>query len=207
MAQRAEPAAATAKPWFVGNLSSFPDNARKVFEGDGFSNRLVAVFDTAEDAANAVATYNAARLRPVPDLALQLNYAPFSAEQVQKLLRDLQTALSIQGLRFALGTVVDPAPVDISLRAQHDSICGAPAIAPFTDAQIKHMVERFLQWEFPYDFAPDGGIRFEPSSGDDAFDRPIGANLFTSSEAELMIRHMLVGLPSKQPISADAATT
>ena len=30
-----------------------------------------------------------------------------------------------------------------------------------TEAQIKHMVDRFLGWKLPLDFNPDGGIKFE----------------------------------------------
>ena len=30
------------------------------------------------------------------------------------------------------------------------------------EAQIKHMVERFLQWKLPEDFHPDAGVKFTP---------------------------------------------
>lgn len=60
-----------------------------------------------------------------------------------------------------------------------------------TDAQIKHMVDRFLQWKLPATFAPDCGIKFERHPNQD----PVGTNLFTAVEAEAMVRHMLEGMP------------
>lgn len=33
-----------------------------------------------------------------------------------------------------------------------------------TEAQIKHMVERFLNWRLPENFNPDAGISFEPAN-------------------------------------------
>jgi hypothetical protein len=49
------------------------------------------------------------------------------------------------------------------------------------------MVDRFLSWKLPEDFAPDGGVCFEGGG-------PIGTNLFTATQAEAMIRHLLEGL-------------
>ncbi len=69
-----------------------------------------------------------------------------------------------------------------------------------TDAQIKHMTERFLMWKLPADFYPDGGISFEKIAGEGGphpFTRqPLGTNLLTYTQAEAMVRHMLDGLPS-----------
>jgi hypothetical protein len=67
------------------------------------------------------------------------------------------------------------------------------------DAQIKHMVDRFLRWKLPKHFHPDGGISFEPIAGKDGphpFERePMGTNLFDATQAEAMVRHMVGGLP------------
>ena len=64
------------------------------------------------------------------------------------------------------------------------------------DAQIKHMVDRFLQWKVPADFSPDCGIKFEPVMlHGGGFARPVGTNLLTATQAEEMVRHMLAGLP------------
>ena len=67
------------------------------------------------------------------------------------------------------------------------------------DAQIKHMVDRFLQWELPDSFAPDGGVSFERTytsfDGSTMKREPVGTNLLTATQAEAMVRHMLEGLP------------
>ena len=64
----------------------------------------------------------------------------------------------------------------------------------FTDEQIKYMVDRFLTWELPQDFHPDGGIIFHGTHVDALGYKaqwPIGTNLFTASQAEEMVRHIL----------------
>ncbi len=55
-----------------------------------------------------------------------------------------------------------------------------------TDDQIKAMVKQFLSWQLPADFSPDGGISFTPALG-----APVGTNLFTATQADAMVRHML----------------
>lgn len=64
-----------------------------------------------------------------------------------------------------------------------------------TDADIKAMVDRFLTWKLPEDFAPDGGISFKPTFNDHLptpmRHEPSGTNLFTASQAGAMIRHLL----------------
>lgn len=68
-----------------------------------------------------------------------------------------------------------------------------------TDAQIKHMVDRFLAWKLPEKFSPDGGISFTPTyrgvGGVERPHDPVGTNLLTATQATAMIEHMLVGLP------------
>lgn len=63
-----------------------------------------------------------------------------------------------------------------------------------TEAQIKHMVDRFLMWRLPEDFSPDGGISFTRYMGEHK-NMPIGTNLFSATEADDMVRHMLEGMP------------
>lgn len=66
-----------------------------------------------------------------------------------------------------------------------------------TEDQIKHMVDRFLGWRLPKDFAPDAGISFTRPSYHPSVDAtPTGTNLFDASQADAMVRHMLDGLPS-----------
>lgn len=69
-----------------------------------------------------------------------------------------------------------------------------------TDAQIKHMVDRFLGWRLPEDFSPDAGISFEPEFNKHMpvpmKNEPIGTNLFDCTQAEAMVRHMVEGMPT-----------
>ena len=66
-----------------------------------------------------------------------------------------------------------------------------------TDDQIKRMVNRFLQWRLPENFAPDGGISFKPTFNEHTASpmrhEPVGTNLFNAVQAEAMVRHMLGG--------------
>ena len=75
------------------------------------------------------------------------------------------------------------------------------------DAQIKHMVDRFLTWRLPENFNPDGGISFEPEFNKEFMAKegkppmrhePSGTNLFDATQAEVMVRHMLDGLPAAE---------
>ena len=68
------------------------------------------------------------------------------------------------------------------------------------DADIKIMVDRFLNWKLPADFIPDAGISFRAEYNVEwnekqgrAPDRyqPTGTNLFNATQAEAMIRHLL----------------
>lgn len=70
-----------------------------------------------------------------------------------------------------------------------------------TEAQIKHMVDRFLGWKLPKHFRPDGGISFE-SMADQRYNppvlrEPVGTNLFDAMQATEMVRFMLEGLPEQ----------
>lgn len=74
-----------------------------------------------------------------------------------------------------------------------------------TDAQIRHMVDRFLGWRLPEHFSPDAGISFNPLYNEGfnaarglppARHEPTGTNLFDAAQAEAMVRHMIEGLPA-----------
>jgi hypothetical protein len=54
---------------------------------------------------------------------------------------------------------------------------------------IQTMVERFLGWTLPTDFAPDAGISFKPSEWVHAW--PTGTNLFTAEQATAMFEYVL----------------
>jgi len=62
------------------------------------------------------------------------------------------------------------------------------------DDLVREMVNRFLCWKLPKDFAPDAGISFSPTKPD-GYDQPgwwpIGTNLLHAGQAEDMVRHML----------------
>lgn len=77
---------------------------------------------------------------------------------------------------------------------------GDKAILPrFTDAQIEHMISRFLTWRIPDDFQPDNGVSFEPFGNVGTameYRRELtGTNLFGPAQTREMIEHMLDGLP------------
>lgn len=67
-----------------------------------------------------------------------------------------------------------------------------------TEDQITRMVNRFLMWELPEDFRPDGGIHFEAIGNEgtplEHRRRPVGTNLLTASQAKAMVTHMVEGL-------------
>lgn len=69
-----------------------------------------------------------------------------------------------------------------------------------TNEQIKYMVDRFLGWKLPENFAPDAGISFKAAYNEHtahpAKHNPSGTNLFDSTQAEAMVRHMVEGMPA-----------
>ena len=56
---------------------------------------------------------------------------------------------------------------------------------------IDKMVDRFLCWKLPEDFAPDCGISFSPTHGFGTPHWPIGTNLLTAEQAKQMFEHCL----------------
>jgi len=89
------------------------------------------------------------------------------------------------------------AKADAILAATPSPVEKAPNM---TDAQIKHMVGRFLGWRLPEDFSPDCGIKFDADAAKKLNPRngryePVGTNLFTATQADAMVRHMLSGMP------------
>lgn len=69
-----------------------------------------------------------------------------------------------------------------------------------TEAQIKHMVDRFLQWKLPENFSPDAGISFTPTGNTgtphEYRHNPTGTNLLDSTQADAMVRFMIEGMPA-----------
>jgi hypothetical protein len=65
-----------------------------------------------------------------------------------------------------------------------------------TDAQIKHMVDRFLGWTLPKNFSPDAGVSYVPTQHHLAQGvGPSGTNLLDATQADAMVRHMADGMP------------
>lgn len=57
---------------------------------------------------------------------------------------------------------------------------------------IEQMVNKFLAWKLPQDFAPDAGISFDKWPTDfDKLGWPTGTNIFTADQARAMIEHMM----------------
>lgn len=72
-----------------------------------------------------------------------------------------------------------------------------------TDAQVKHLVDRFLGWRLPEHFRPDGGISFKEYANEHFPEHkyrhePTGTNLLDAQQAEAMVRHMLEGMPGEE---------
>ena len=62
----------------------------------------------------------------------------------------------------------------------------------FTKSLVDSMVNRFLGWKLPMDFAPDAGISFKPTKPyEEPGWWPVGTNLFHAGQAQDMIEHML----------------
>lgn len=75
-----------------------------------------------------------------------------------------------------------------------------------SEDQIKHMVDRFLQWRLPANFNPDAGISYKrPNYLPEVDATPVGTNLFDAQQAEAMVRFMVEGLAEVSPDAPAAA--
>lgn len=63
-----------------------------------------------------------------------------------------------------------------------------------TKPLIDQMVDRFLAWELPQDFRPDGGISFDPHRLGSPRLTPIGTNLLHAGQAKAMLEHVAAPL-------------
>jgi hypothetical protein len=59
--------------------------------------------------------------------------------------------------------------------------------ATLDEEVIKQAVNRFLVWQLPRDFYPDGGVQFHPAVSQ----WPTGTNLLTAEQAKTMFEHCL----------------
>jgi hypothetical protein len=78
-----------------------------------------------------------------------------------------------------------------------------------TDAQVKHMLNRFLTWRLPENFNPDGGIIFRKirnaNTDYEARNEPVGTNLLDATQAEAMIRYLIEDMPREAIAHPQAA--
>jgi hypothetical protein len=77
---------------------------------------------------------------------------------------------------------VTPADIEANIASEH-FFTAADAIAP----AVGKMVDRFLGWKLPQDFAPDAGISFTPSTHPLGW--PVGTNLLAAKQAKEMFEH------------------
>lgn len=73
------------------------------------------------------------------------------------------------------------------------------------DAHYKAMVDRFLGWKLPQDFAPDCGISFTPPSELPDLYWPTGTNLLHAGQALEMFKHC-AGLPAVTHVTLNHLT-
>lgn len=77
------------------------------------------------------------------------------------------------------------------------------AILPASPAgvpDVAAMVNRFLGWSLPKDFAPDAGISFNPGPTQHLpHCWPVGTNLFTAAQATAMVEYMLAAPQPGEP--------
>lgn len=69
-----------------------------------------------------------------------------------------------------------------------------PLYQEIKEANINDIVNRFLSWQLPKSFNPDGGISFDERH-DDAWNKnkawPIGTNLLDAAQAQAMFEYVL----------------
>lgn len=101
------------------------------------------------------------------------------AKRMRERIKVLEDAL-----RIVVGNASKPVKevADIFAQPERVMIISTSAI---------EAANRFLAWQLPEDFNPDGGIHYTPSNH-----RPTGTNLFTASQAEAMMRHILASQES-----------
>ena len=75
-------------------------------------------------------------------------------------------------------------PVNLVHRLEH-GLTGGGYTCSSND--IPEMVNRFLNWELPKDFYPDGGVTFTPPVSP-SHRWPVGTNLLTYAQAEQMFK-------------------
>jgi hypothetical protein len=98
------------------------------------------------------------------------------------------------------------ATIDL-LDGQLNAPQGGGSVAAISPNQIEYMVQRFLAWKLPANFAPDAGISFKATYNEHtpwpAKHEPIGTNLFDATQTQAMVLHMVDGLPASDKDAVD----
>lgn len=84
---------------------------------------------------------------------------------------------------------ITPADIEANIAAEY-YFTAEQAVSGFNSA----MVDRFLGWKLPNDFAPDAGISLNRTYVDN-FGMPTGTNLLHAGQAKEMLQHVVGGAP------------
>lgn len=82
---------------------------------------------------------------------------------------------------------ITPADIEANIASEH-YFTAEQAVCGFNGA----MVDRFLGWKLPQDFAPDAGISFDREYGG-KWGMPVGTNLLNARQAKDMLQHVVGG--------------
>lgn len=87
----------------------------------------------------------------------------------------------------------------IQISTRVTTVIEGKAFSMLSSEQIKHMVNRFLQWRLPNPWHPDGGISYtRPNYAPQVDATPVGTNLFSATQTDAMVRFMADGLPEDE---------
>lgn len=96
------------------------------------------------------------------------------------------------------GSMTEKIQAAVYLKNLPEQVPGQPT--PTNKSVIDEMVNRFLCWKLPADFAPDAGISFDLEANTHMppeyrhLHAPTGTNLFTADQAKAMLMHVVAGL-------------
>ncbi len=198
--RRFEPIAPVPQPadsdgWIEWDGATFVPTGRLYLRFANGAERWVEVprpYAWATSGPHAVVAYRSAPADPAPDPVVAELSSLIGAK-----LRDIDAA---GRLRFDLGT---PDTIITALEAENAKLreesVGQQGGRNITEAQVAHMVDRFLNWKLPEDFNPDGGISFQATYNEHTPHpmkaEPVGTNLLDATQAKAMVRHMIENLP------------